>query len=65
MLQRMEKIVLYSQEGAFVAYVYIPPFLNSPKVLLWGVRTFVWNEEKTQYREDFAYWVPPHHTVSS
>jgi hypothetical protein len=54
-------------DGGHVADVSIPPFQKMPEVIVWGQRFFAFHAMLTEpedscaaeYREVFAYFVPP------
>jgi hypothetical protein len=67
----MIQIRLAIRDGGHVADVIIPPFVSLPEVVVWGERFFLFHHEikndgdpcAAEYRECFAYWVPPAMTV--
>ncbi len=52
----MITVRLCAKGGEIVTDVQIPAFGELPRVIIWGVRTFVYDHD--QYREAFAYMVP-------
>lgn len=59
MKEAQRKVLLRTSDGDEVCHVYIPPFTGKgPDVIIWGVRVFSWYEVG-EYREAFAYSVPP------
>lgn len=69
----MRKIRLAVREGGHVADVWVPPFVSMPEVVLWGQRIFTLHGElkadgeacSHEYREVFAYWVPPQEVATN
>jgi hypothetical protein len=63
----MMRVRLAVRDGGHVTDVIIPPFRSLPEVIVWGERFFSLHrtlaipEEScaAEYREVFAYWVPP------
>lgn len=63
----MIRIRLTVRDGAYVADVSIPPFKSMPEVIVWGQRFFGLHQMldepedpcAAEYREVFAYFVPP------
>jgi hypothetical protein len=63
----MIMIRLAIRDGGFVGNVFIPPFVKLPEVLVWGARMFAFHADLkvdgepcvAEYREIFAYFIPP------
>lgn len=63
----MIKIRLAIYDGGHVSDAIIPPFQKLPEVVVWGERFFAFHhvieeaedECRAEYREVFAYWIPP------
>lgn len=55
----MPTVKLYTRQGEFVTEEQFLPWKTQPDIVIWGQRFFAWSEEHKQYREVFAYWIPP------
>lgn len=57
----MQRVRLETRDGGFVASGQIPPFNQTPNVVIWGVRVFektdVIHEGALVYREGFAVYL--------
>lgn len=53
----MKKVQLFTANKEFVTTLEVPSFSIDPKVLIWGLRTFVLSERNNFcYYEALTYW---------
>lgn len=57
----MEQATLFVKIGnthQIVTKITVPPFISKPMVIIWGSRTFLFDEREGIYVETFAFWSP-------